>query len=169
MNDLDVTFAIALAPGWEQIDLLDPDADQVIDAPLAAAMQRGAQGGPHARLLMARSLYMATPGGSPLGMGVSVLLADRRAPVSSVTLEDTDFDDAAVSTIDLPVGSGLRVRRMAPGAEIEGEPIPVLSVQYLIHTRRGLLTMTLSTPQAAVSTGEWEEMFDAMARTAELA
>jgi hypothetical protein len=168
MNHLDVAFAIALAPDWEQIDLLDPGADQVIDAPLAAAMRRGAQGGPHARLLMARSLYMATPGGSPLGMGLSVLLADREAPVSSATLEDTDFGDAEVAAIELPVGSGLRVRKVQPGAEIEGEPIPVLSVQYLIHTSRGLLTMTLSTPQAS-STEEWEEMFDAMARTAELA
>jgi hypothetical protein len=168
MDDVDVAFAIALAPDWEQIDLLDPDADQVIDAPLAAAMQRGAQGGPHARMLMARSLFMATPGGSPLGMGLSVLLADREAPVSSATLEDTDFGDAEVAAIELPVGSGLRVRKVQPGAEIEGEPIPVLSVQYLIHTSRGLLTMTLSTPQAS-STEEWEEMFDAMARTAELA
>jgi hypothetical protein len=168
MNDVDVTFAIALAPEWEQIDLLDPDADQVIDAPLAAAFRRGAQGGPHARLLMARSLYMATPGGSPLGMGLSVLLADREAPVSSATPEDTDFGDAGVAAIELPVGSGLRVRRVEPGAEIEGEPVLVLSVQYLIHTSRGLLTMTLSTPQAS-STAEWEEMFDAMARTAELA
>lgn len=168
MNDLDVSFAIALAPDWEQIDLLDPDADQVIDAPLAAALRRGAQGGPHARLLMARSLYMATPGGRSLGMGLSVLLADGEAPVSSATLEDTDFGDADVAAIELPVGSGLRVRKLEPGAEIEGEPIPVLSVQYLIHTRRGLLTLTLSTPQAA-STEEWEEMFDAMARTAELA
>jgi hypothetical protein len=168
MNDVDVTFAIALAPHWEQIDLLDPDADQVIDAPLAAALQRGAQGGPHARLLMARSLYMATPGGSPLGMGLSVLLADREAPVSSAALEDTDFGDADVAAVELPVGSGLRVRKVEPGAVIEDEPIPVLSVQYLIHTSRGLLTMTLSTPQAS-STAEWEEMFDAMAHTAELA
>lgn len=167
MNHVDVTFAIALAPDWQQIDLLDPDADQVIDAPLAAAMQRGAQGGPHARLLMARSLYMATPGGSPLGMGLSVLLADREAPVSSASLEDADFGDADLAAIELPVGNGLRVRRVQDGAEIEGEPVPVLSVQYLIHTRRGLLTMTLSTPQAA-STEEWEQMFDAMARTAEL-
>jgi hypothetical protein len=167
MNDVDVTFAIALAPDWEQIDLLDPDTDQVIDAPLAAALQRGAQGGPHARLLMARSLYMATPGGSPLAMGLSVLLADREAPVSSATLEDTDFGDADVAAIELPVGSGLRVRKLEPGAVMEGEPIPVLSVQYLLHTSRGLLTMTLSTPQAS-STAEWEEMFDAMAHTAEL-
>lgn len=168
MNDVDVTFAIALAPHWEQIDLLDPDADHVVDAPLAAALQRGARGGPHARLLMARSLYMVTPGGSPLGMGLSVLLADPEAPVSSATLQDTAFGDAEVAAIELPVGSGLRVRKVEPGAEIEGEPIPVLSVQYLIHTHRGLLTMTLSTPQAA-STQEWEDMFDAMARTAELA
>lgn len=167
MDAVDVTFAIALAPDWEQIDLLDPDADQVIDAPLAAALQRGARGGPHARLLMARSLYMATPGGSPLGMGLSVLLADREAPVSSATLEDTDFGHADVAAIELPVGRGLRVRKVKPGAVIEGEPIPVLSVQYLIHTRRGLLTLTLSTPQAA-STEEWEDMFDAMAQTAEL-
>jgi hypothetical protein len=168
MNDVDVTFAIALAPDWEQIDLLDPDADQLIDAPLAAALQRGAHGGPHARLLMARSLYMATPGGSPLGMGLSVLLADREAPVSSSSHRDADFGDAEVAAIELPVGSGLRVRKVEPGPEIEGEPIPVLSVQYLIHTSHGLLTMTLSTPQAA-STEEWEEMFDAMAQTAELA
>jgi hypothetical protein len=168
MNHVDVSFAIALAPDWQQIDLLDSDADQVIDAPLAAALQRGAHGGPHARLLMARSLYMATPGGSPLGMGLSVLLADQEAPVSAARLEDTDFGDAHVSAIELPVGSGLRVRKVEPGAEIEGEAIPVLSVQYLIHTSRGLLTITLSTPQAA-STEEWEEMFDAMVRTAELA
>ncbi|MGH2894578.1 MAG: hypothetical protein ACRDPM_15150 [Solirubrobacteraceae bacterium] len=168
MNDVDVAFAIALAPDWEQIDLLAPDADQVIDAPLAAAFRRGAQGGPHARLLMARSLYRATAGGSPLGMGLSVLLADREARVSSTTPADTDFGDAEVAAIELPVGSGLRVRRVQPGAEIEGEPVLVLSVQYLIHTSRGLLTMTLSTPQAS-STAEWEEMFDAMARTAELA
>jgi hypothetical protein len=101
-------------------------------------------------------------------MGLSVLLADREAPVSSATLEDTDFGEAEVAAIELPVGSGLRVRKVQPGAELEGEAIPVLTVQYLIHTSRGLLTMTLSTPQAA-STEEWEEMFDAMARTAELA
>src|ERR1700761_1982716 len=164
MNSVDVTFAIALAPDWQQIDLLDPDADQVIDAPLAAALRRGAQGGPHARLLMARSLYMATPDGSPLGMGLSVLLADREAPVSSATPQDTDFGDADVSAIALPIGNGLRVRKVATGAEIDGEPIPVLSVQYLIHTPRGLLTMTLTTPQAAASTQEWEEMVDAMGR-----
>jgi len=168
MNDVDVTFAIALAPDWQQIDLLDPDADQMIDAPLAAAMQRGARGGPHARLLMARSLYMATPAGSPLAMGLSVLLADREAPVSSASLADGDFGDADVAAIELPVGQGLRVRRVQPGAELEGEPVLVLTVQYLIHTSRGLLTMTLSTPQAS-STTEWEEMFDAMAHTAELA
>lgn len=167
MNDLDATFAIALAPDWEQLDLLDPDADQAIDPPLAAALQRGARGGPHARLLMARSLYRATPGGSPLGMGLSVLLADREAPVSSTALEDSAFGDADVAAIDLPVGSGLRVRTVEPGAEIEGRPIPVLSVQYLLHTPRGLLTITLTTPQSA-HTQEWEELFDAMARTAEL-
>lgn len=167
MTELDVTFAIALAPEWEQLDLLDPEADQVIDAPLAAALQQGATGGPHARLLMARSLYRATPGGRPLGMGLSVLLADREAPVSAAPFDDADFGDAEVAAIELPVGSGLRVRKLGPGAEIEGEPILVLSVQYLIHTGRGLLTITLATPQAA-HTEEWEELFDAMARTAEL-
>jgi hypothetical protein len=168
MNEADVTFAIGLAPDWQQIDLLDPDADQVIDAPLAAAFQRGARGGPHARLLMARSIYRASPGGRPLGMGLTVLLADDEAPVSSAPLQDADFGDAHVSAIALPIGPGLRVRTIESGAEIEGEPIPVLTVQYLIHTNRGLLTITLSTPQAA-SAAEWEEMFDAMAHTAELA
>jgi hypothetical protein len=168
MTQRNLDFAIALAPDWQQIDLLAPDADGLVDATLAAALARGAQGGPHARLLMTRSLYAVTPTGEPLAAGLSVALADREAPVSSAPLEADDFDGAAVAAITLPVGSGLRVRRIALDTTLDGIEIPVLRVQYLIHTGPGLLTITLTTFQAA-QTEEWERLFDAIAQTAELA
>jgi hypothetical protein len=43
----------------------------------------------------------------------------------------------------------------------------MLRVQYLIHTVRGLLTMTLTTGQAPHD-AVWDELFDAMAATCEL-
>lgn len=167
MTETNAQFAIALAPDWEQIDLLAPGADAVIDGPLAAALHRGALGGPHARMLMARSLYTVSPDGKPLGAGLSVMLADREAPIAAEPLREDEFADAEVAAITLPVGSGLRVRQVSGGAVIDGVDIPVLSVQYLIHTSLGLLTITLTTPQAA-HTEEWEHLFDAMAHTAEL-
>jgi hypothetical protein len=168
MTQRDLSFAIALAPDWQQIDLLAPEADRLIDASLAAALARGARGGPHARLLMTRSLYAVTPAGEPLAAGLTVALADRDAPVSSAPLEADDFDGAEVAAITLPVGSGLRVRHIAPDTTLDGVEIPVLRVQYLIHTGLGLLTITLTTFQAA-RTDDWERLFDAMAQTAMLA
>jgi hypothetical protein len=97
MTQRDLSFAIALAPDWQQIDLLAPEADRLIDASLAAALARGARGGPHARLLMTRSLYAVTPAGEPLAAGLTVALADREAPVSSAPLEADDFDGAEVA------------------------------------------------------------------------
>ena len=46
--------------------------------------------------------------------------------------------------------------------------IPMLSVQYLLHTRHGLLTIGFTTGQASHPEA-WEQLFDAMAGTAELA
>jgi hypothetical protein len=167
MTESDVNFAIALAPEWRQIDLLAPDAGRLVGGPLAAALDLGARANPHARLLMVRSLFAVTPEGEPLGIGLSVALADRSAPVSSQPLQADDFQGCDVAAVTLPTGSGLRVREVAPGAVIDGAEIPVLRVQYLIETDAGLLTITLTTPQAEW-TAEWEQLFDAMAQTAEL-
>jgi hypothetical protein len=159
---------MALAPEWQQIDLLAPGAERMLDGPLAAALARGARGGPHARLLMARSLFALAPGGEPLAAGLSVALADREAPVSEEPLRADAFDDAEVAAITLPIGSGLRVRELVSDTVVVGIEIPMLRIQYLIHCRLGLLTITLTTPQAA-RTEEWEALFDGLAATAELA
>lgn len=164
-----VSFAIALPPEWKGIDLLSDEAEPVIGAPLAAALAVASRGGEHARLLMLRSLVAVTSAGEPLAAGLSVALADRSAPVSQVRLSDQSFGDAEVSAVTLPVGSGVRICHVAPAGVLAGAgPLDVLRVQYLLETELGLLTITFTTPQAARTT-EWEQLFDAMAKTAQLA
>lgn len=169
MAAVNVRFAIALPPEWKGIDLLSSDAENLIGAPLSAALDVAARGAEHARLLMLRSLVTVTSAGEPLAAGLSVALADRSAPVSQVRLSDQSFDDAEVSAVTLRVGSGVRIRRVTPTEVLDGfGPLEVLRVQYLLETELGLLTITCTTPQAA-RTCEWERLFDAMAGTARFA
>jgi hypothetical protein len=164
-----VSFAIALPDGWEQIDLLAPDAEQILDGQLAAALAFAARGTEDACLLMLRSLVTVAPDGRPLAAGLSVALAGPSAPVSSRPLDAEAFMGAEVTAITLPVGSGVRVLEVArTGARVAGELLRMLKVQYLIHTAHGLLTITLATAQVS-ATEEWEQLFDAMAATSELA
>lgn len=164
-----VSFAIALPPDWEGIDLLSSEAERLMDTPLADALAAAARGSEQARLLMLRSLVAVTSAGEPLAAGLSVALADRSAPISQIPLSAESFDDAEVSAVILPVGSGVRLRRVAPAQVLAGvDPLEVLRVQYMLETELGLLTITFTTPQAA-RTLEWERLFDAMANTAELA
>jgi hypothetical protein len=164
-----VSFAIALPPDWAEIDLLSSEAEHVLDGPLAPALAAAARGSEHARLLMVRSLVAVTPDREPLAAGLSVALADRSAPVSQLSPSAASFDDADVSAVTLPVGSGIRVRHVAPAEVLDGVgSLEVLRVQYLLQTELGLLTITFTTPQAA-PTREWERLFDAMADTAQLA
>jgi hypothetical protein len=161
-----VAFAIALPPGWREVDLLDPDAAEGLGALLTSTLQRAAEGADHARLLMLRSLFAVTEKREPMAAGLSVLLADPAAPVSQTALRGGAFDDADVAAITLPVGAGLRVRRLVP-AIVGDLRVAALQVQYLLHTEHGLLTITLETPQAA-ETADWEHLFDALAATARL-
>lgn len=168
MPAADVSFAIALPPDWKEIDLLSSEAEHVIDPSLGAALETAAHGGQHARLLMVRSLVTVTPAGEPLAAGLSVAVADRSAPISQVSLSAVSFGDAEVSAVTLPVGRGIRVRRLAPAEVVHGVgPLEVLRVQYMLQTELGLLTITFTTPQAA-RTREWEQLFAVMADTARL-
>jgi hypothetical protein len=168
MSATNVSFAIALPEDWQQIDLLAPDAEQVLDGPLAAALAFAARGSEEAQLLMLRSLVAIAGDGRPLAAGLSVALAGPSAPVSSEPLDVESFRGAEVTAITLPVGSGVRVLEVArTGARIAGEPLRMLKVQYLIDTVHGLLTITLATAQASAAE-EWEQLFDAMAATSEL-
>ncbi len=161
-----VEFAIALPAGWQSIDLLAADAP--IEVSFARALGLAARGGEHARLLMLRSLVAPGEANEPLGAGLSVLYADRSAPVSSAPLEPGEFGDCEVTAVVLAAGPGVRLRRVAPAVVVaQAEPVPVLRVEYLIEAAQGLLTITFTTPQAQ-RTEEWEQLFDAMARTAEL-
>jgi hypothetical protein len=165
----DVSCAIALPPDWQQIDLLDPEGEPVLDGPLAAALAHAAHGTDHAQLLMLRSLFALTANGQPLAAGLAVTLADPSAPVSSQPLTEETFAGREVAAVTLPAGSGLRVRHIAPAGVLGGsEPLQVLRIQYLLHTVHGLLTVTFTTPQAPRAP-EWNSLFDAMAATCELA
>jgi hypothetical protein len=155
----DVDFAIAFPDGWREIDLLAPDAGEMIDGALAEALATASRGSQQARVLMLRGLLAVTESGEPLGAGLAVTVAYRTAPVSTQPLNADGFAGGEVSAVQLPAGAGLRVRRLPQDG--------VLRVQYLLETALGLLTITFTTFQAA-QTVEWERLFDAMAATAEL-
>lgn len=168
MSATEIGFAIALPPDWEAIDLLASDTG-AFDATVAEAIEVARRGGEHAQLLMLAALVAMTPEGQPLSAGLAVTFADRQAPVSDAELAPESFpDDADVTAVKLPVGAGLRVRHVAPAEVLAGrEPLPMLRVQYLLHTSRGLLTLTFTTAQAPQA-DVWNGMFDAMAATCEL-
>lgn len=164
-----VSFAIALPPEWQGIDLLDASEPSLLEDSVRDVLRTMADSGEHAELLMVRALVAFTESGQPLAAGLAVALADREAPVSAMPLTVDSFVGYDVAAVTLPVGSGLRVRRIAPAPVLPGHPpLQVLRIQYHVHTVFGLLTITFTTPQAPRNQ-EWEQMFDAMAATAELA
>lgn len=167
MSAIETGFAIALPPDWEAVDLLASDT-AAFDATVAEAIENARRGGEHAQLLMLVALVAAAPSGQPLSAGLAVTFADRQAPVSDAQLTPQSFGDgAAVTAVNLPLGSGLRIRHVAPSSVLEGERLPMLRLQYLIHTQKGLLTMTFTTAQAPEAE-VWDGLFDAMAATCEL-
>jgi len=167
MPATEIGLAIALPPGWEAVDLLASDT-AAFDATVAEAIENARRGGEHAQLLMLVALVAMSPSGQPLSAGLAVTFADRQAPVSDAELTPASFGGAEVTAVQLPVGGGLRVRHVAPASALAGdEPLPMLRLQYLIHTVQGLLTLTFTTaqdPHADV----WNGFFDAMAATCEL-
>lgn len=169
VTDQDVEFAIALPEEWSYVDLLDPEAAGWAGAELGATLAAARQGGPAARMLMMRSLVAYTPAGEPLTAGLTVALADADTPVSSEPFEDISLPGAELSAVQLPAGDGVRVSRVVTTPPLpEAGEIPMLSVQYLLHTPHGLLTIGFTTGQASHPEA-WEGLFDAMASTAELA
>lgn len=169
LTEHDVEFAIALPEGWRYVDLLAPDAAEWAGPELAATLAAARGGNPAARMLMFRSLIAYTPEGEPLTAGLTVAIAAGAAPIASSPLEHLGLSDAEVSAVTLPVGSGLRVVRVVDTPPLpEAGPIPMLSVQYVLHTAHGLLTIGFTTPQTS-HPEVWEELFGAMAATAELA
>ncbi len=168
MSATEIGFAIALPPDWEAIDLLASDTT-AFDATVAEAIENARRGGEHAQLLMLAALMAMSPGGEPLSAGLAVTFADRDAPVAEASLTPESFPDGGdVTAVQLPVGSGLRVRHVAPAAVLgDGDPLPMLRIQYLLHTLQGLLTLTFTTAQAPHA-DVWDGLFDAMAATCEL-
>jgi hypothetical protein len=166
MRDENLTFAMALPPGWQELDLLEPGASEELGVPLANALAFAARGTDQAQLLMLRSLFAVTSAHEPLAAGLCVALADPSAPVSESPLSEDAFAGAEIAGVTLPAGAGLRVKRFVP-AMVGDLPVAALQVQYLLQTEHGLLTITLNTPQAA-ETEDWEHLFDALAATAEL-
>jgi hypothetical protein len=161
-------IAIALPDGWQDIDLLAGDAADVLGTPLAGALAEAAAGSPQARLLMLRSLVAQTPSGEPLSAGLSIAIADAAAPVSQEPLRPESFAEREVAVTRLPVGTGLRIRHVAPARVLAGRPpLEMLRVQYLLDTAHGLLTITFTTAQAPHAP-EWETLFDAMVATCEI-
>jgi hypothetical protein len=165
----DVEFAIALPEEWSDVDLLDPDAAEWAGPELGATLAAAREGGAAARMLMMRSLIAYTPEGEPLTAGLTVALAGRDAPVSSEPFADISLPGAELSAVQVPAGDGVRVRRIVTTQPLpEADEVPMLSVQYLLHTAHGLLTIGFTTGQASHPEA-WEQLFDAMAGTAELA
>jgi hypothetical protein len=167
MSAIETGFAIAVPPDWEAIDLLSSDTG-AFDATVAEAIENARRGGEHAQLLMLVALVAVSPSGQPLSAGLAVTFADRDAALAAASLSPASFGDADVTALQLPVGGGVRVRHVAPATALAGdEPLPMLRLQYLIHTVQGLLTLTFTTaqdPHADV----WDGFFDAMAATCEL-
>jgi hypothetical protein len=165
----DLAFAIALPEEWSYVDLLDPGVSEWAGPELAAALAAARQTGGAARMLMMRSLIAHTPEGEPLTAGVTVALADNETRVASEPLQDISLPGAQLSAVALPAGDGVRVRRLVRTPPLpDGDEIPMLSLQYLLHTPHGLLTIGFTTGQASHPEA-WEQLFDAMAETAELA
>jgi hypothetical protein len=178
LTEHDIEFAIALPDGWRYVDLLAPDVAEWTGPELGATLAAARDGGAAARMLMFRSLVAYTPEGEPLTAGLTVALADGEPiasgpledpKVSSGTFDEPELSDAEVSAVTLPVGSGLRVTRLVdtPPLPVAG-PIPMLSVQYVLPTAYGLLTIGFTTPHTSHPEA-WKELFDAMAATAVLA
>lgn len=164
-----VEFAIALPDDWTYVDLLDPDVAAWADADLTSTLAAARRGGGAARMLMMRSLIAHTPDGEPLTAGLTVALATPDTPVASEPLTDLSPGGAELSAVQLPAGSGMRVRRIVHTPPLgEAGEVAMLSVQYLLHTPHGLLTIGFTTGQASHPEA-WEPLFDAMAATAELA
>lgn len=167
MSTTELGFAIGLPPDWEAIDLLSSDTG-AFDATVAEAIENARRGGDHAQLLMLVALVATSPSGQPLSAGLAVTFADRDTPLAEASLRPESFGDAGVTAVQLPVGGGVRVRHVAPASALAGdEPLPMLRMQYLIHTQKGLLTMTFTTAQAPHAE-VWDGLFDAMAATCEL-
>lgn len=165
----DVEFAIALPDEWSSIDLLADDVPEWLGPELGATLAAARRGGRSARMLMLRSLVAHTEEGEPLTAGLTVALANSDTPVAEEPLEDISFPDAELSAVQLPVGSGVRVARLQRTPPLgDGGELEMLSVQYALHTSHGLLTIGFTTPQASHPQA-WEQLFDAMAATAELA
>jgi hypothetical protein len=167
--DRDITFAMALPVEWQGLDLLGDAGRELLQAPLAGALLAAARGGSHAELLMLRSLIARAPSGRPLSAGLAVTIADMTTPLAAEPLEADSFAGKEVSAVTVKAGSGLRVRHVSPARALDAEePYDVLHVQYLLHTALGLLTITFTTLQAP-DAPEWEQFFDGLAATAELA
>jgi hypothetical protein len=167
--DRDVSFAIALPTDWEGLDLLGDAGVELLRPRVARLLLAAAHGGRHAELLMLRSLIARGSSGRALSAGLAVTIADTTTPVATQPLEADAFAGKQVSAVTVKAGSGLRVRHVssAPALDTE-ETVDVLYVQYLLHTELGLLTLTFTTLQAP-DAPEWEQFFDGLAATAELA
>jgi hypothetical protein len=165
---VDVDFQIALPEGWTALDLLASDEDHLIDGKRGDALAAAARGSEHAKLLMLCSLVAYTPDGEPLEAGLSVALADSSAPISAAPLSELSVPDGELAAVRTPAGSGVRVTRMTETPALpELGRAAMLSVQYLLHTDHGLLTLTFTTPQVS-RPDVLQQFFDAMASTGEI-
>lgn len=164
----DVGFAIDLPERWTYVDLLDPDVADGAGPELGSVLAAARTGGRAARILMLRSLIAHTPEGEPLTAGLTVALADPDTPVASEPLGDLAGSGEHLSPVKLPAGGGVRLSRIVLTPPIGGAgKLRMLSVQYLLRTRQGLLTIGFTTRQASHPEA-WERLFDAMAATAKL-
>ena len=159
-----LSFSVGIAAGWQDADLLDPGARALMGPALADAVHFAATGGTthEAELLMFRALVAVAPSGSTVGLGLTAMLAAADTPIARTPLTTDLFGaDCDVSAVTLPVGPGIRRRRIIP-ATVE---LPrTFEIQYLIESGHGLLTVTLTTAQDPDAV-EWEELFDAIAST----
>jgi hypothetical protein len=161
-------FEIAVPPGWQQLDLLAKIPDPAVPSEAVEALAEASRLRGYGTLLLVRALVARESGVPPVSAGLVATLADpRTAPMSALSASD-GFGNADVSAVKLPVGRGVRVKHVVSTEVLDGVLAPAfLSVQYLLDSEHGLLTMTFTTAQGQPS-GEWEKLFDAMAFTAKL-
>ncbi len=85
--------------------------------------------------------------GAAPGAPARILYATLSAALADVSGDPPDQTPGAVR-VNLPAGSGVRVRKVAAVKAVDGVPAaPVLTERYLLRTGHGALALTFATPQ----------------------
>jgi hypothetical protein len=151
-----LSFALRLPAGWRAVDALQrPEGTDGSLDQLLPALARTVESGPVITV-----------------QGIYTFAADENPVFGTLTAALADVDGAPPESIGEPVrlsvGAGVRVRRireltLVPG----GEPMAVMTLQYLLDTAHGGLALAFTTPQRGLF-DELAVLFGKVAETCRL-